>query len=224
MFGSHASRASRFILSSFIYWSKFTLFTKYFKLILVEVRRDHAIRDALFQLEGKSTSELRKQLRVSFVGEEGVDEGGVQKEFFQIVVKDMVNSSYGMFFMQEDSREYWLCNDGVNDEETIKEFNLLGRLIGLAIYNGVILDISFPMALYKKLLRFPLDIEDLKEFDPLLGRGMEQLLEFEGDVSEFERTFQVDYVMTDGTRSTMNLKENGQDVAVDNSNRKGILH
>ncbi len=37
------------------------------------------MRDTLFQLSGKKTTDLRKQLRISFVGEEGVDEGGVQK-------------------------------------------------------------------------------------------------------------------------------------------------
>jgi hypothetical protein len=35
----------------------------------LEVRRDHVIRDALFQLSGKSNHDLKKQLRVSFANE-----------------------------------------------------------------------------------------------------------------------------------------------------------
>lgn len=35
--------------------------------------------------------------------------------------------------------------------EESSEFNVLGKLIGLAVYNGVILDIHFPAAFYKKL-------------------------------------------------------------------------
>lgn len=45
--------------------------------------------------------ELRKQLRVSFVGEEGIDEGGVQKEFFQIIIKEILDEKYDMFKTQE---------------------------------------------------------------------------------------------------------------------------
>ncbi len=34
----------------------------------------------------KESDSLKKPLKVAFVGEEGVDEGGVQKEFFQLLV------------------------------------------------------------------------------------------------------------------------------------------
>jgi ubiquitin-protein ligase E3 A len=47
------------------------------------------------QLETKSTQDLKKQLRVQFVGEEGIDEGGVQKEFFQLIVRELFDPGYG---------------------------------------------------------------------------------------------------------------------------------
>ncbi|KAK5667299.1 hypothetical protein QVD99_005909 [Batrachochytrium dendrobatidis] len=95
----------------------------------IEVRRDHVIRDALFQLEGKSTHDLKKQLRISFTGEEGIDEGGVQKEFFQLVVRDMFSSSYGMFKYNDESRMCWLANmSDLRDSETLEEYNLMGIL------------------------------------------------------------------------------------------------
>ncbi len=102
-----------------------------------------------------------------FKKKQGIDEGGVQKEFFQIIVKDMFDSSYGMFMVNDDSRLCWFVNDQINDPETMQEYNLIGRLIGLAIYNGVILDIHFPLALYKKIFGYPLTLDDLKEIDPV---------------------------------------------------------
>ncbi|KAJ3257264.1 putative E3 ubiquitin-protein ligase HTD2 [Boothiomyces macroporosus] len=45
----------------------------------LEVRRTNIIRDTLYQLEGKTNHDLKKQLRVSFLGEDGIDEGGIQK-------------------------------------------------------------------------------------------------------------------------------------------------
>lgn len=39
--------------------------------------------------------DLRKQLRIEFNGEDGVDEGGLQKEFFQLLVEKLFDPVYG---------------------------------------------------------------------------------------------------------------------------------
>ncbi|KAJ1343407.1 hypothetical protein BSLG_001997 [Batrachochytrium salamandrivorans] len=151
------------------------------KISMVQMR--HELQDAFFramfigvnspylQTRRKSTHDLKKQLRISFFGEEGIDEGGVQKEFFQLVVRDMFNPSYGMFRYNEESRMCWFANlSTLRDKETLEEYTLMGRIIGLAIYNGVVLDIHFPLALYKKLLDINPDLDDLAELDPRLNR------------------------------------------------------
>ena len=57
----------------------------------------------------------------------------------------------------------------------------LGTLIGLAIYNQVLLDVQLPLAVYKKLLNIPLTLEDLKVVDPPVGTSMQALLDYPGD-------------------------------------------
>ena len=42
-------------------------------------------------------SDLRKQLFVEFEGEQGLDEGGVSKEFFQLIVEELFNPDIGRF-------------------------------------------------------------------------------------------------------------------------------
>lgn len=64
--------------------------------LLLRVRRDHLIRDSLHQLAARA-AELKKPLKVHFIGEEGVDEGGVQKEFFHLVVRQLFDPVWGMF-------------------------------------------------------------------------------------------------------------------------------
>ena len=49
-------------------------------------------------------------------------------------------------------------------------YALIGILCGLAIYNGTIIDLPFPLALYKKLLNKPVNLDDLRELDPQLGK------------------------------------------------------
>lgn len=46
----------------------------------------------------ENPADLKKQLYVEFEGEQGVDEGGVSKEFFQLVVEEIFNPDIGMLF------------------------------------------------------------------------------------------------------------------------------
>ena len=72
-------------------------------IVLKQVRRDFLIDDALVELEMvamENPTDLKKQLVVEFEGEQGVDEGGVSKEFFQLVVEEIFNPDYGMFTTQ----------------------------------------------------------------------------------------------------------------------------
>ncbi|KAI9266359.1 hypothetical protein EDC94DRAFT_35995 [Helicostylum pulchrum] len=177
--------------------------------LVLEIRRDHIISDTLIQLEEKSIHDLKKQLRVQFLGEEGVDEGGVQKEFFQLIVREIFDTKYGMFTFNEESRLCWFSPNPVLDDINIREYKLVGLLLGLAVYNSVILDLHFPLALYKKLMDVDISLSDLKQLDPSLGKGLERLLSFNGDIeSEYDSSFQVD-VQSFGHVLTCDLKPDG---------------
>lgn len=51
--------------------------------------------------------DFKKQLVVEFEEEQGVDEGGVSKEFFQLIVEEIFNPDYGMFTYQSDTNMTW---------------------------------------------------------------------------------------------------------------------
>jgi hypothetical protein len=63
-------------------------------LLEMRVRRGHVLADAMTYLTTRS-GDLKKPLRVTFVSggveEEGQDAGGITKEFFQLLVREMFN-------------------------------------------------------------------------------------------------------------------------------------
>jgi hypothetical protein len=69
-----------------------------------------------------------------------------------------------MFVIQEETQTFWFNQ---NSFENDSEFFLVGCLLGLAIYNSVILDVRFPLVVYKKLLRSSIILEDIKTIDPV---------------------------------------------------------
>ena len=105
-----------------------------------------------------------------------------------------------MFSYIEESRCVWLNSSSLESE---KEFELVGILLGLAIYNGIILDVHFPLVIYKKLQGEKLGLQDLMNIQPSLAKSLQELLEFEDDVEDtFCYTFQVMFVKWDDFRWT----------------------
>mmetsp|Transcript_26126 Transcript_26126/g.46463 ORF Transcript_26126/g.46463 Transcript_26126/m.46463 type:complete len:678 (-) Transcript_26126:5686-7719(-) len=181
---------------------------------VLQVRRDNLLEDTLNQLASGSGN-YKKQLKVRFVGEDGVDAGGVQKEFFQLIVRELFDPAYTMFVYCEQTRTYWF---NPNTLESNINFELAGTILGLAIYNSVILDVHFPLAAYKKLLSVSVGLKDLENVNPELARGLKQMKEFEGDVeSTYCRSF---FVETEafGAVNRHELVEGGSDKPVTNEN------
>ncbi len=81
-------------------FSPFLMFQVLFKEYQKQVHRDALIEDTLnYLLQGNIN--LSKPLKVKFLGEDGVDEGGVRKEFFQLIVRQIFDVNYGMFIYNE---------------------------------------------------------------------------------------------------------------------------
>jgi hypothetical protein len=205
--------------------------------LYLSIRREHVIEDTLEQIKQKLT-DLKKPLKVKFMNEEGVDQGGVTKEFCQLIVHELFRPEMGLFVYDNDNRHIWF-NDHARHKRPL--FELTGLMIGLAMYNGVILDVQFPQAIYSKLLGEKVTLRELKQFNPALTRGLEQLLAYEGDVEDLAMTFEIQ-VQINGEavtvdllqvkRETKNRNNNtiygdlllrGDDVAVTNQNRQEFV-
>jgi alpha-tubulin suppressor-like RCC1 family protein len=147
----------------------------------LHVRRDHVVEDTLNQLIPQPPNVLKKQLRVSFHGEEGIDAGGPRRELFQLLIRQVFDpaSEYGLFTEIPDTPYSWFNPAFLPGSD--REYFLVGLLLGLAIYNGVTLDLHFPPVVFKKLLGRPGTFLDLKIANPLLASSLEKVLEYDQD-------------------------------------------
>uniref|UniRef100_UPI00358ED655 ubiquitin-protein ligase E3A-like isoform X2 n=1 Tax=Myxine glutinosa TaxID=7769 RepID=UPI00358ED655 len=190
----------------------------------LKVRRDHVIDDALVRLEMialENPTDLRKQLYVEFEGEQGVDEGGVSKEFFQLVVEEIFNADIGMFTFDDATHLFWFNPSSLENEG---QFTLIGIVLGLAIYNNCILDIHFPMVVYRKLMGKRGSFHDLVDSHPTLYRSLHYLLHYQGNVEEdIMATFRISTLDMFGTPISYDLQENADQVPVNNWNRQEFV-
>uniref|UniRef100_A0A8C2X9R7 Ubiquitin-protein ligase E3A n=1 Tax=Cyclopterus lumpus TaxID=8103 RepID=A0A8C2X9R7_CYCLU len=190
----------------------------------LKVRRDHIIDDALVRLEMiamENPADLKKQLYVEFEGEQGVDEGGVSKEFFQLVVEEIFNPDIGMFTYDERTKLFWFNPSSLENEG---QYTLIGIVLGLAIYNNCILDVHFPMVVYRKLMGKKGTFRDLADANPVLFQSLKELLEYDGNVEEdMMITFQISQTDLFGNPLMYDLRENGDKIPVTNENRKEFV-
>lgn len=96
----------------------------------------------------------------------------------------------------------------------------VGTICGLAIYNFIIINLPFPLALYKKLLKEKVDITDLKELSPVIGRTLQNILDYTDDDMEevFDLTFEISRESY-GQLETVPLKPDGENIRVNQSNK-----
>lgn len=186
--------------------------------MILRVPRSHLLQAALNMLQAMPDSEFSKELKVVFEGEEGVDEGGVKKEFFSLLVPQLFDPTVGMFVEQPENCLFFNPHCDWYDVE----YELAGILVGLAAYNQVVLDVTLPRLAYKKLLAhlaqdqdeiIVFTLEDLEELDSSLATGLRSLLDFD-DVDAVEDTFCRSFVDDD-----VELMPGGASVAVTGENR-----
>ncbi|XP_027562395.1 probable E3 ubiquitin-protein ligase HERC4 [Neopelma chrysocephalum] len=182
------------------------------------IRRQCFLQDIWNNLECASTQEFRKTLKVVFVGEQGVDEGGLSQELFSIAARTLCQPGTSAF-RHCTSGLVWFPSkvSGCEDKDT---FFQIGTLCGMALFNQRMMPFPFPRALYKKLLDLAPTLEDLEELLPTTGRILWGILNEECD--HILESMDIDFtIMEEGdSMDVVELKKNGANIPVTKDNRK----
>ncbi|BFZ03192.1 hypothetical protein BsWGS_06231 [Bradybaena similaris] len=185
----------------------------------LEVSREEVFEDSYRQVMKMRSKDLRKRLMVKFRGEEGLDYGGVAREWFYLLSHEMLNPYYGLFQYSRDDIYTLQINpdSGVNPEH-LSYFHFVGRVIGMAIFHSHYLDGGFTMPFYKQLLGKPVNLDDLESVDPHLHRSLCWMLENNIE-NVLDHTFSVEH-HSFGCVQEHELKPGGQDISVTDENKR----
>ncbi|XP_031237886.1 probable E3 ubiquitin-protein ligase HERC6 [Mastomys coucha] len=183
---------------------------------ILQVKRSHLVEDTLSQLLKAEDFDLRKQLSVGFIEEVRPEGGGVSSEFFHCIFEEMTDPNYEMFMYPEKGANMWFP---VNPKFEKSRYFLFGILCGLSLHNSKVINLPFPLALYKKLLNQKPSLEDLKELSLLLGRNLQEVLNCDaGDIEELHMYFSIYW-----DQKNANLIQNGISVPVNETNKRDYV-
>lgn len=101
-------------------------------------------------------------------------------------------------------------------------FELIGTLLGLAIYNSVYLNLNFPTVVYKKLNGEEACLEDLKEFEPDLYNTLNNISKMETGFEDLCMTMSISYDHF-GAEEIFELVEGGKDIPLTRERRDEFI-
>ncbi|SSD61350.1 probable E3 ubiquitin-protein ligase RSP5 [Saccharomycodes ludwigii] len=185
----------------------------------IKVRRKNIFEDAYQEIMRQTPEDLKKRLMIKFDGEEGLDYGGVSREFFFLLSHEMFNPIYCLFeYSSHDNYTIQINpNSGINPEH-LNYFKFIGRVVGLGVFHRRFLDAFFVGAFYKMMLRKKVVLQDMEGVDNEVYNSLKWILEnpIEGIL---DLTFSVDDDRF-GEIVTIDLKADGRDVEVTDENKK----
>ena len=185
----------------------------------LSVRREQVFLDSFKSLYFKSAYEMKYgKLSIRFHNEEGVDAGGVTREWFQVLSRQIFNPDYALFIPVASDRTTFHPNPSSSiNQEHLLFFKFIGRIIGKALYEGRVLDCHFSRAVYKKILGKPVSVKDMETLDLDYYKSLLWMLE--NDITDImTETFSID-TEAFGVTQTLDLIENGRNVTVTEENK-----
>lgn len=194
----------------------------------IVIRRGHIVEDGFQQLNNLG-SRLKSSIHVSFVNESGLPEagldyGGLSKEFLTEIAKAAFSPEYGLFTQTLTSDRHLIPNTAARFlDNGIHMIEFLGRIVGKALYEGILLDYSFSHVFVQKLLGRYSFLDELSTLDPELYRNLMYVKHYDGDVKDLA----LDFTVTEeslGKHIVIELKPGGKDIPVTKENMLQYVH
>ncbi|GAK62249.1 HECT-domain-containing protein [Moesziomyces antarcticus] len=196
----------------------------------VKIRRSHVAQDGFAALAPLG-AEIKKPLEIVFVdqfgnNEAGIDGGGLFKEFLTSLVREAFDTNRGLWKATGAQELYPNPHTYATSGDQLEWYGFLGRVIGKALYEGILVDAKFAGFFLSKMLGKQSFLDDLGSIDSLdkeLYKGLISLKNYQGNVEELALNFTV----TDeefGVSLTRELVPGGANIPVTNLNRMEYIY
>lgn len=193
--------------------------------IRLEVNRTNLLEDSFTQMMSFHASEMRQWMRVQFVGEPGVDAGGLEREWFILISQEIFDPARGLFTQTGELQSYNINPASGRIASDVPDLHLqyfyfTGRVVGKALMEHQIIPGHLSLPLLKHILAVPITFSDLEFVDAELYKHLKWIKE--NDVSSLHLDFTVlqDHF---GEQVSIELKKGGASIVLTEENKVEYL-
>jgi len=159
--------------------------------VRISVRRAYILEDSYNQLRMRSARDLKGRLNVNFQGEEGIDAGGLTREWYQSLSRVIFDKGALLFTTVGNEATFQPNPNSVYQTEHLSYFKFIGRVVAKALFDGQLLDVHFTRSFYKHILGVKVTYHDIEAIDPDYYKNLKWMLE--NDIRDMpDLTFSMD--------------------------------
>lgn len=199
---------------------------------LITVHRSVIVEDGYKKLIRLNPQALKGLIRVKFINDQGLDEAGIDqdgvfKEFLEDTIKKVFDPAFNLFCSTSEQCLYPSPTSTFH-EHHLSLFNFVGKMLGKAVYEGIVVDVPFASFFLSRVLGHQYNnlyspFDDLSSLDPELYKSLTYIKHYEGDVSELDLTFSIDQNLL-GKIETHEFELGGSSIPVTNQTRVRYIH
>ncbi|XP_024868314.1 E3 ubiquitin-protein ligase HUWE1 isoform X2 [Temnothorax curvispinosus] len=182
--------------------------------LAVHVRRSHVFEDSFRELHRRNADEWKNRFYIVFEGEEGQDAGGLLREWYVIISREIFNPMYALFTVSPGDRVTYMINSSSHcNPNHLCYYKFVGRVIAKAIYDNKLLECYFTRSFYKHILGILVKHTDMESEDYSFYKGLVYLTEHTISDLGYELTFSTE-VNEFGVNDVRDLIPNGRNIVV----------
>jgi hypothetical protein len=221
----HAQRDFPSKLAEFVTHALSLFFDAEAMISVFTIHRSTLLEDSIRTLATLSPQQARAAIRVDFVGEQGIDAGGVYREWFLMANEEIVTPEAGVFVCVDQQDQTFYLNPRSREtlgENHLAHFLAAGRLLGRALLEGNVTGFHLALPLLKTILGQPVSFSDLEYFDPEAFKNLQWLLDND-NVDTLGLDFTVVEASAHGAPRTIELVANGSQIDVTDANKREFV-
>ena len=182
--------------------------------LAVHVKRENVFEDSFRELHRRSPEDWKNRFYIVFEGEEGQDAGGLLREWYVIISREIFNPMYALFKTSPGDRvTYMIYEHSHTNHNHLDYFKFVGRVIAKAIYDNKLLESYFTRSFYKHILAAPVKYTDMESEDYTFYKSLEFIMENDIQLLGYDLTFSTE-IREFGVTETRDLIQNGQNIKV----------
>ncbi|XP_027004982.2 NEDD4-like E3 ubiquitin-protein ligase WWP1 isoform X1 [Tachysurus fulvidraco] len=191
--------------------------------VKITVSRQTLFEDSFQQIMALKPYDLRRRLYIIFRGEEGLDYGGLAREWFFLLSHEVLNPMYCLFEYAGKSNYCLQINPASTiNPDHLSYFCFIGRFIAMALFHGKFIDTGFSLPFYKRMLNKKLLLKDLESIDPEFFNSLIWIRDNNIEECSLEMYFTVDMEIL-GKITSHNLKPDGDNILVTEENKEEYI-
>ncbi|KAI4068116.1 ubiquitin protein ligase E3B [Homo sapiens] len=199
----------------------------------ITIRRSRMLEDGYEQLRQLSQHAMKGVIRVKFVNDLGVDEAGIDqdgvfKEFLEEIIKRVFDPALNLFKTTSGDERLYPSPTSYIHENYLQLFEFVGKMLGKAVYEGIVVDVPFASFFLSQLLGhhhsvFYSSVDELPSLDSEFYKNLTSIKRYDGDITDLGLTLSYDEDVM-GQLVCHELIPGGKTIPVTNENKISYIH